>query len=265
MLAPDQLLKARWLLGVCQGAAGLFGSASATLQPLLALPPAPTPAHVHYAGEGACALASIHRQVGRFTEATEFDRWAAQIAGADTVLGFTATLGLAADAVGRRDRDTAQDHVSTAAQLCSASPQWWRERIRLGWVQAEVDLYWDRPAEAIVAVSRSVAEAEHVGAPRHVAKSLSFLAVAQHTIGDPAALATLGRAALLAESLGTWPLVWVTRGLLASWLKANPEEAERNRESARYAISVIAADLPQGLREQWLTRDDVAPLLNRAG
>jgi hypothetical protein len=261
----DQALRARWLLGVCQGAAGLFGSASATLQPLLTLPAAPSPSDVHYAGEGACVLASIHRQVGRFDEATAFDQWADHIAGSDPVLAFTAAVGLAADAVGAHDRQTAMSHITRASQMCESTPHWWRERIRLGWVQAEVDLCWDRPADAVAAVSRSVAESEQVGAPRHLAKSLSFLAVAQHAVGDPSAPATLGRAALLAESLGTWPLVWATRGLLAVWLQANPVEAERNRQSAQHAISIIAGDLPQALRTQWLARADVAPMLRPTG
>ncbi len=258
---PALALRARWLLGVCQGASGLFGSAAATLEPLLALPESADATHRHYAAQAACALAAIHRQIGRFSEARGFDQWAGQVAVDDPVMAFTSTLGLAADAVGRHDRQLARDYVTRAAQLCSASPPWWRERIRLGWVQAEVALTWDLPGDAVVALQRSVAEAEHLGAPRHVAKGLSFLAVAQYPAGEAQAVATLGRAAMLAELLGAWPLVWVTRGLLADWLRDDPPVAQRHRSSAERAVAFIAADLPPHLLAEWTARPDVAPLV----
>jgi len=259
--ASNAALRARWLLGVCQGAAGRFGSAAATLTPLLALKPGADDAARHYAAQGATTLAAIHRQIGHFSQARDLDDWAGQVASDDPVMVFTSVLGLAADAVGSHDRELAAELIDKAGQLCSSTPPWWRERIRLGWVQAEVALTWGRPEEAIAALTRSVAEAEQLGAPRHVAKGLSFLAVAQREVGDPNAETTLGRAALLAESLGAWPLVWVTRGLLTSWLRDDSAAAERQRSSAEQAISIIAADLPPHLLPQWLARPDVAPLL----
>lgn len=262
--APDlERLRAQWLLGVCFGAAGQFGSAAAALRPLLELPANPTADQRHYAGQGACALASIHRQVGRFADAHAFDSWAGQVAPADGEIQFNAVLGRAADAVGAYDRQQALTLLTEARGLCSDAPDWWRERVRLGWVQCEVALLWGRPDDAVAALNRSVAESERVGAPRHVAKSLSFLGVAQQAAGDPNALMTLGRGALLAESLGAWPLVWATRGLLATWLVASdPEQAEHSRRSAGHAVRLMAADLPPELAGTWLQRPDVAPLLN---
>lgn len=253
--------EARWLLGVCQAAAGQFGTAASQLQPLLQVPSDADLNTRHYAAAAAGTLASIHRQVGRHAEASEFDDWAAQVAPGDAQIQFDAALGQAADSVGLGDRDTALAFVTHARSLCSDEPRWWRERVRLGWVQSEVALMLDRPADAVAALNRSVQEAERVGAPRHVAKSLLFLGVAMQAAGDPTALATLGRSALLSESLGAWPLVWVTRGLLATWLQStDPEEAERCRRSAEYAVRLIASDLPSNIVAEWTMRPDVAPL-----
>lgn len=254
--------RAQWLLGVCMAAAGQFGSAVTQLQPLLTLPPNAEPRTRHIAGAAAATLASIHRQVGKFAEARAFDDWAATVAASDPRVAFEAVLGSAADCVGVGDREGATVQVAQARAMCSENPSWWRERIRLGWVQCEVALILDRAAEAIAPLTRSVQEAEQVGAPRHVAKSLLFLSAAMHTVGDPAALSVMGRAALLAESLGAWPLVWASRGTMVGWLQdTDPEAAEHCRRSAEQAVRIIAADMPGELASQWLARPDVARLL----
>ncbi|MDQ1305927.1 MAG: hypothetical protein QG671_1759 [Actinomycetota bacterium] len=253
---------AQWLLGVCLAAGGMFGGSAAQLQPLLSVPAEADLTRRRYAAAAAGTLASIHRQVGRFVEARNYDEWAGAIAADDPKSAFDAALGLAADAVGAGAAQLAVEYVNQATGLCRDDPEWWRERVRLGWVQAEVSMLWDRPADARTVLLGSVAEAESVGAPRHVAKSLSFLGVAQQSLGDNAAMMTLGRAALLAESLGAWPLVWATRGLMAVLLRSsNPPEAERCRRSAEHAVRIIAADLPAELAEEWAARADVAPLL----
>lgn len=258
---PDRS-RAQWLLGVCLAAGGMFGGAAAQLQPLLAVPADADVGRRRIAAAAAGTLASIHRQVGRFVEARNYDEWAGAIAADDPESAFDSALGLAADSVGAGAAQLAVEYVSQATALCREDPDWWRQRVRLGWVQAEVSMLWDRPSDAQVVLLGSVAGAEAVGAPRHVAKSLSFLGVAQQTLGDPAAMTTLGRAALLAESLGAWPLVWSTRGLMAVLLRsANPSEAERCRRSAEHAVRIIAADLPAELAEEWAARPDVAPLL----
>lgn len=259
--SPDQL-RATWLLGVCLGAAGKFGSAAATLRPLLALPSHPPTETRYFAGQAACALASLHRQVGRFEQARDFDAWAARVAPADPAVAVTAEVGLTADSVGQGQLDEAREHLDRARDLCGAEPQWWRERVRIGWVAAEVALASNEPQAAIAAVAESVEQAEHVGAPRHVAKSLLFLGAAQDAIGDATSRPTVGRAALLAESLGAMPLVWASRGLLWRWLAAdNPTEAEANRAAAERAVRSMVADMPAELAAEWLARADVAPLL----
>ena len=254
--------RAQWLLGVCMSSAGLFGSAATQLQPLLVLPPEAPPRTRHIGGAAACTLASIHRQVGKFAEARAYDDWAGSVAAGDPRVAFEAMLGSAADSVGMGDREGATSKVAQARAMCSENPSWWRERIRLGWVQCEVALILDRAAEAIPPLTRSVQEAEQVGAPRHVAKSLLFLAAAMQAVADPAALSVMGRAAMLAESLGAWPLVWASRGTLVDWLQdSDPEAAERCRLSAGHAVRTMAADMPGELATQWLARPDVSKLL----
>jgi hypothetical protein len=72
----------------------------------------------------------------------------------------------------------------------------------------------------------------------------------------------LRRAGLLAESLGTLPLLWPVRAVLGALLAADsPEESEQDLESARRAAAAIAEDLPEPLRAGWLGRADVEALL----
>lgn len=249
-------------MGVCLSAGGQFGTAATALQRVLELPARPEPWQLAPAAESATTLASIHRQVGRFEEAEQYDAWASEVAGDDREASFSALLGLAADAVGRHDRDLAAQRLELASAACGLGDSWWRQRVRLAWVTAEVRLSWDRAADAVAALRPAVAEAEQFGAPRHVAKSLSFLGVAVHAAGEEGAPEMLGRSALLAESLGAWPLVWATRGLLAEWLaQTDPEQAEQSRRSAEYAVRLIAADLPPALASEWLARPDVAPII----
>jgi hypothetical protein len=115
----------------------------------------------------------------------------------------------------------------------------------------------------VKAAETAVTLAEASGAPRHVAKSLLFLGVAQVQDGDPAeAAATLRRAATLSESLGCLPLVWPSRAVLGALLQgAVPAESARNLAGARGTVISIADDLPEDLRADWLGRPDVAALL----
>jgi hypothetical protein len=76
------------------------------------------------------------------------------------------------------------------------------------------------------------------------------------------AAATLRRAALLAESLGTLPLLWPVRAVLGALVADSDErESERSLAAARRAVEAIAADLPDPLRAEWLARPDVEALL----
>jgi hypothetical protein len=178
--------------------------------------------------------------------------------------GFDAVLGLAADAVGLGEEQAATARLAEATALAEGRVEWWRQRVRLGWVRAEVALLGGRPDEAAAAAHEAVELAEHSGAPRHVAKGLLFLGVSQVEAGRPEeAAATLRRAALLAESLGTLPLQWPVRAVLGA-LVADVDAAESARclDAARAAVSAIAADLPEPLRAEWLARPDVEALLS---
>jgi tetratricopeptide (TPR) repeat protein len=252
---------AGWLLGVCLASAGRYGAALAVLEPLVAVTE-PAEGKVLAALSGA-TVASVHRQLGRHSVAQGYDEMALAGSAGSGEAGFDALLGLAADAVGQGDGQAATGRLAEAAALAEGHVEWWRQRVRLGWVRAEIALLAGRPDEAAAAAHEAVELAEHSGAPRHVAKGLLFLGVSQVEAGrTEEAAATLRRAALLAESLGTLPLQWPVRAVLGALL-ADTDEAESARclEAARKAVQAIAGDLPDPLRGEWLARPDVEALL----
>jgi tetratricopeptide (TPR) repeat protein len=252
---------AGWLLGACLASAGRYGGALDVLDPLVA---------GHGAAENrvlaalaSATVASVHRQLGRHGVAQGYDERALEGSEGAGEAGFDALLGLAADAVGLGDGGTAAARLAEAAALAEGRAEWWRQRVRLGWVRAEVALLDGRPEAAVTAAHEAVDLAEHSGAPRHVAKGLLFLGVGQLEAGRPEeAAGVLSRAGLLAESLGTLPLQWPVRAVLGALLAADrPEDSARALSSARRAVTAIAADLPEDLRAQWLARPDVEALL----
>lgn len=176
---------------------------------------------------------------------------------------FDALLGLAADAVGLGDAPTACGYLDRADEIASPRTDWWRQKVRLSWVQAETALLEGDPAAAEAVLSSAVQSAEASGAPRHVAKSLLFMGVAQVQAEQlEQATGTLRRAATLAESLGTIPLLWPSRALMGALLESrSPTEAAKSLSAARGAVIVIADDLPEDLRSVWLDRPDVTALL----
>jgi TPR repeat protein len=134
--------------------------------------------------------------------------------------------------------------------------------VRLGWVQADIALLEGRASEAAAVAAAAVDRAEGARAPRHVAKGLLYLGLAQVSGDDPDAVQTLRRAATLAESLGTIPLVWPARALLGALLSEDDRtESDRSLAAARSAVLAIAGDLPPGVRAEWLARPDIAALL----
>jgi hypothetical protein len=252
---------AGWLLGVCLSSAGRYGSALEVPDPLVA---GDGSAESRVLGALASAtVASVHRQLGRHTVAQGYDEGALEGSGGTGEAGFDALLGLAADAVGLGDAGTAAGRLDEASTLCGDRADWWRQRVRLGWVRAEVALLEGRPEDAFTAAHEAVDLAEHSGAPRHVTKGLLFQGVAQVEAGHLAeAAALLRRAGLLAESLGTLPLQWPARAVLGALLaEENPDESERALVAARRAVTAIADDLPEPLRADWLGRADVEALL----
>lgn len=258
-----EVTAAAWLLGVALGAAGRYGGAVQVLTPLVEPGEAEDalPEQRLFASFAASTMASIQRQLGRHTSARELDTRALGLAETPEA-EFDARLGLAADAIGLGEQVAATDCLADAAVLVEGRADWWRQQVRLDWVRAEVALLEGDPEAAVTLASSAVDRAEAARAPRHVAKGLLFQGVAEVQAGEPEAAATLRRAATLAESLGTLPLIWPSRALLGALLDGTDEaESARSLAAARSAVLTIAADLPPSVREEWLSRPDVGALL----
>ena len=260
-----EAMAAGWLLGVCLGASGRYGGALGVLDPLVSS--AQTPEGRVLGSLAAATVASIHRQLGRHSVAQGYDEMALEGSAGEGEAGFDGQLGLAADAVGLGEREEATSRLAEAELLADDRPDWWRQRVRLGWVRAEVALLHGRADEAAAAAAAAVELAEHSGAPRHVAKGLLFLGVAQVEAGrTDEATGTLRRGALLAESLGALPLQWPVRAVLGALVAGQDDaESERCLAAARTAVEAIADDLPDDLRAEWLARPDVDTLLQSGG
>lgn len=263
---------AGWLLGVALAAGGRYGGALTVLSPLLAgaREGQSLPETRLFGALAAATVASVHRQLGRHAVAQAADLEALELAGSQVEAAFDAQLGLASDAVGLDDPVEAARRLEAARALVpDRTDEWWRQRVRLGWAAAEVLLLDGELDAAVDEAAAAVERAEHSRAPRHVAKGLLILGIAQVSGGqgnrsdepaDPAA--TLRRAATLAESLGTVPLVWPARALLGALVaEQNPDESARSLSAARGAVLALAHDLPPGVRAEWLARPDVAALL----
>jgi len=253
---------AAWLLGVCLGAAGRYGAAMTVLEPLANSAPE-APDRRLFASLAGATLASISRQLGRHAEGRAIDERALELAGDAPEARFDAVLGLAADAVGLAEVVQADAALAEAVHLADGRGDWWRQRVRLDWVRAEIALLREHPDEAVARATSAITLAEASGAPRHVAKGLLFLGVSQVQSGDHAeAAASLRRAATLAESLGCIPLVWPARAVLGALVApAYPAESAAALTSARHVVRQIADDLPGRFAEDWLARADIAALL----
>ena len=261
---------AGWLLGVALGAAGRYGGALTVLSPLVEggrAGGAPAENRL-FAALAAATVASVHRQLGRHAVARASDLEALALAKGSAEASFDAQLGLASDAVGLDEPDEASSRLQQARALVPPrADEWWRQRVRLGWAEAEVQLLDGQVDEAVTTALTAVERAEGARAPRHVAKGLLILGIAQVSGGSTAdgdgdAESTLRRAATLAESLEVVPLVWPARALLGALVaETDPAESNRSLAAARAAVLTLAADLPPGVRAEWLARPDVAALL----
>lgn len=258
-----EVAAAAWLLGVALGAGGRYGGAFTVLTPLLdAASAGDAPEARLFGALAAGTAAALHRQLGRHEAALGLDQRGLELAGDLAEPLFDCRLGLAADAVGLGDLETARARLAEAAALVEGRDDWWRQRVRLDWTRAEVALLADEPDEAVLAAASAVERAEQSRAPRHVAKGLLFQGVAEVQAGRREAAATLRRAATLAEGLGALPLVWQSRALLGALVAGEqPEESARSLAAARSAVLTIAGDLPAPLREEWLDRPNVSALL----
>ena len=262
---PAEMTAAAWLLGVALGAGGRYGAALTVLSPLVEAGRAAgaPPEGRLFAALSSATIASVHRQLGRHAVARDADQAALDLTDGDGEAAFDAQLGLAADAVGLDDLDEAIERATLAQQLIpDRADEWWRQRVRLGWVQADIALLEGRAGEAAQVAASAVDRAENARAPRHVAKGLLYLGLAQLSGDDADAVQTLRRAATLAESLGTIPLIWPARALLGALLADQDQvESDRSLAAARSAVLAIAGDLPPGVRSEWLSRPDIAALL----
>jgi hypothetical protein len=261
-----EVTAAAWLLGVALSASGRYGGALRVLLPVVeAGAGGDAAAETRLFGALAAATAaSVHRGLGRHEAAHELDLRGQGIADGFAEAAYDTTLGLAIDAVGLGDADSARRHLAAAEELVNAHDDggWWRQRVRFDWARAELALLADDPVDAAAAASASVERAEQARAPRHVAKGLLFQGVAELQSGSPDAAGTLRRAATLAEGLSVLPVVWQSRAILGVLLAgSDADESARSLAAARSAVLTMAADLPAELRDDWLARPNVAALL----
>lgn len=242
---------ARWLLGVCLGAAGRYDHARRVL-----MPPDVEPDSLV-----ASARASHLRQLGRHAEAEALDQLAARLA-SDAPHPETAqadaAVGLVADAVGLADSEAVASRLAVAESCVAELPEplYWREHARLAWVRAEASLMWGAGEDAHQAASEALRISRAAAAPRHEAKSLLLRGVAGHVLGRPDAAQDLAAAAGRAEQLGVPPLVWPARLVLMRLLHpVDPDAAERERAAARAAVLTIAGGLPPDEAVSFLAGD----------
>lgn len=267
----------RWLTGAALGALGRFGAAAAVLVPLaqsnpLAEPNQPTTADP-IGSLAWSTLASHQRQLGRHTEALEYDQRAAATAPASHFgARFDAALGLTADAVGLGHVAEAATRLIGVEALAGAHPldADWRTRVRRGWVATEIALLRGDPTTAVDLAEEALVTAVAAAAPRHVAKCTLFLGASRYVRyrdvggGLTPVRTMLADASSAATALDALPLLWVAESLLADVAVLAGEPAvtvATHRARAAAAVSAIAVDLPAGQRGDWLARPDLAALL----
>lgn len=260
---PAAASAAGWLLGVALSAVGRYGPALAALLPLLdAGERAGADSETQLFGSlAASAAAGVQRALGRHDVAHSLDLRGLSLTGTGEA-GLGCVVGLATDAVGSDDREQACEWLATAEQMAAGhGDEWWRQLLRLEWARCEVSLLLGDAEEAGQHAIAAVRRAEAARSPRHLAKSLLFLAVVQLQTGADAA-ATLRRSAMLADSVGALPVLWQAKALFGALVIDEDEEVgEVALAGARSAVLAMAADLPAELREQWLSRPNVAALL----
>jgi hypothetical protein len=184
-----------------------------------------------------------------------------------------AMTGLSADAVGLQDSLTAGTMISQAQSLLdrvtaegSSAPTWWRHQVRLAWVQCEVALLSSDPQRAVEHAVRGLQVAEIAAAPRHVAKSLLFVAVGQiDAQARDQAIPNLRRSLMLSTTMGFLAVAWPAHAVLAALLKqSDPATAHEDF----LAASRIALDLRRGLTgdlaDRWDARADIRALHREA-
>src|SRR5438034_4009741 len=121
---PAEATAAAWLLGVCLGAAGRYGSALSVLEPVANGSAASAPERRLFAALACATVASVHRQLGRHSVARAYDEQGLTLADGADEATFDCVLGLAADAVGLAESAIAQKHLDEAAARTDGHPEW---------------------------------------------------------------------------------------------------------------------------------------------
>jgi hypothetical protein len=194
-----EVAAAAWLLGVALTASGRYGAGLRVLVPLLEAGEArdastTTPELKLFSSLAGGTAASVHRGLGRAEAATALDARGLSLTDGPGEAAFDCLLGLAADAVGAGRADEAKKRFTQAnAVIEGHGGDWWRQKVRLEWVRAEIAMLNGKPSEARAAAVEAVAGAERARAPRHVSKGLLFQGVAELQSGEGDAAATLRR------------------------------------------------------------------------
>ncbi|MEZ5185238.1 MAG: tetratricopeptide repeat protein [Candidatus Nanopelagicales bacterium] len=253
-----------WLRAVALGACGRYGEALDRTETVTIGTP-------EYSMTRSLK-ASLLRQLGCHDLALRDDR-EAMASAATPGAAIEALTGLAADAVGMQDPLTAATMLAQGRSLLArvsadpvSAPTWWRHRVRVEWVACEVALLETRYEDALAHARAALETAEAANAPRHVAKSLLFLAVANIETGRrDAAVPLLKRCLVLSTAMGFLAVAWPAHAVLAALLK---DTDERSAHTHFVAASAIIDTLREGLTGQlanrWDARADIVALHREA-
>lgn len=252
--------RALWLKAVALGACGRYGEALDLLTQI-------EPNSPEYS-MSMSLRASLLRQIGCHDLAQQADREALAKA-ATPGSAVEALTGLAADAVGLQDVEAADAALTQAGDLLrrlleagDSAAAWWRHEVRLEWVRCEVALMQSQPGQAEQHAHRALQIAEQANAPRHVAKSLLFLAVAHIDQGQQdLARSELNRSILLTSAMGCLAVAWPAHAVLAALIRGtDPQRARPHFQEAARITGFIAGGLPADLAARWTSRTDIAAL-----
>jgi hypothetical protein len=152
-----EVTAAAWLLGVALTAGGRYGGAMTVLSPLIdAGERNDLPADQRlFSALAAAAVATVQRQLGRHAAAREADLRGLRLADGSPEATFDCRLGLAADFVGLGDAASARIEFDQACNLVKTRDDWWRQKVRLEWVRAEIALLEEDPGTAMEAAETS--------------------------------------------------------------------------------------------------------------
>jgi tetratricopeptide (TPR) repeat protein len=253
----------RWLQAVALGACGRYGEALGVVDQIV-------PGTPEYS-MARSLRASLLRQIGAHDLALRADR-EAMASAATPGAAIEAMTGLAADAVGLQDALTAATMLSQSTSLLDRvtaaedAPTWWRHQVRMAWVQCEVALLTLDREQAVGRSARALDIAENAAAPRHVAKSLLFLAVSQIEAGDQEhALPNLRRSIVLSASMGFLAVAWPAHAVLAAVLQqSDPPAAHEHFSQASSITRGLGEGLQGALAARWEARADIQALHREA-